>query len=147
MPPKPFYESGLRFECTGCGNCCRIHGEYAYVYLLEKDVRAMARHLGIPAQEFFDRYCQLEDDWIIVRMDDPACPFLTEDNRCSVYPVRPKQCATWPFWEENLVEATWNGSVKECCPGIGKGPLYPKEEVERIARETEDYYEEVEEES
>ena len=140
MAHKPFYESGLQFECTGSGNCCKIHGSYAYVYLLKRDVRAMAAHIGITAQEFFERYCKLEDDWIVLKMDEPACPFLSEDNRCNVYPVRPKQCATWPFWEENLKKDTWNGAVTDCCAGIGKGKHYSKEEIERIAEETEAYY-------
>jgi hypothetical protein len=39
-----------------------------------------------------------------------------------------------------LVEETWKGPVKECCPGIDKGPLVPREEVERIARETDEWY-------
>ena len=56
--------------------------------------------------------------------------------------MRPKQCATWPFWEENLRdEARWKGPVGECCPGIGQGPLFSAEEVERQARETEAWYE------
>jgi Fe-S-cluster containining protein len=56
-------------------------------------------------------------------MDEPACAFLDENNRCKIYPVRPKQCATWPFWTENLERAAWEGPVKDCCPGIGKGEL------------------------
>lgn len=142
MSLKPFYTDGLRFECTQCGNCCRIHGRYAYVYLIEKDVAALATYLGLSEEEFLERYCQQEDGWTVVRMDEPACPFLTADNRCSVYPVRPKQCATWPFWEENLTREAWEGPVQDCCPGIGRGELVPAEEVLRIARETEEYYEE-----
>ena len=75
-----------------------------------------------------------------LRMDAPACPFLQEDQRCGIYPVRPKQCATWPFWEENLERENWEGSVKDCCPGIGKGKLHSAAEVERVARETEEWY-------
>ena len=142
MSRKPFYADGLRFECTQCGNCCKIHGRYAYVYLIEKDVAAMSTYLGLSEPDFLERYCEAQDGWIVVRMDEPACPFLTEDNRCRIYPVRPKQCATWPFWEENLTPEAWEGPVKECCPGIGKGELVPAEEVLRIARETEEYYEE-----
>ena len=71
----------------------------------------------------------------------PACPFQEPSGVCSIYPVRPKQCATWPFWEENLAsEEVWNGPVAACCPGIGRGPLHPREEIERIARETEAWY-------
>lgn len=139
--PKPWYHKGLRFSCTQCGNCCRNHGDYTYVYLAEADVLAIAGHLGLTRQAFLEAWCREEDGWITLRMDDPACPFLEEDNRCGIYPVRPKQCATWPFWNENLRRATWEGPVKDCCPGIGKGPLVDAETVERIAAETEAWYE------
>ena len=36
----PWYEEGLRFECSQCGNCCRNHGEYGYVYLMPPEVTA-----------------------------------------------------------------------------------------------------------
>ena len=141
MSSKPWFQKGLRFECTSCGNCCRNHGDYTYVYLAERDVVAISGHLGLPPERFLHDYCREEDGWITLRMDEPACPFLQQDNRCAIYPVRPKQCATWPFWEENLERATWEGPVRDCCPGIGKGELVPAEEVQAIARETEEWYE------
>jgi len=141
MSHKPWYAKGLRFECTQCGDCCRNHGEYTYVYLTRGEVRSIADHLGLTQAAFREAYCLEEDGWTTLRMDEPACPFLDGENRCRIYPVRPKQCATWPFWEENLERETWEGAVSDCCPGIGKGPSVPAEEVERIARETEDWYE------
>ncbi len=140
MAHNIWYHKGLRFSCTQCGNCCRNHGDYAYVYLADRDVEAIARHLGLAREAFLRRYCREEDGWVSLRMDEPACPFLGEDNRCGIYPVRPKQCATWPFWEENLEKAVWQGPVRECCPGLDRGTLYPAEEVRRIARETEAWY-------
>ena len=140
MSHKPWYQNGLRFQCTTCGNCCRNHGEYAFVYLVDADVAAIAAHLGLERKVFLERFCQRVDGWITLRMDQPACQFLAADNRCSIYPVRPKQCATWPFWKENLERATWEGPVKACCPGIGQGPLHFAEEVDRSAQETEDWY-------
>lgn len=142
MSPKPWYKNGLRFECTQCGNCCRNHGEYAYVYLTEGEIEAIAAHLGLERADFLASYCQEEDGWITLRTSEPACAFLQADNRCAIYPVRPKQCATWPFWEENLKRETWEGPVTDCCPGIGKGEVVPAADVERIARETEEWYEE-----
>lgn len=140
MSHKAWYAKGLRFECTQCGNCCTSHGEYSYVYLAEADVVAIAGHLGLARAAFLQRWCKQDEGFTILRMDAPQCPFLTEDRRCSIYPVRPKQCATWPFWEDNLDRARWEGPVKDCCPGIGKGELRPATEVERIARETEEWY-------
>ncbi len=140
MSHKAWYHKGLRFQCTQCGNCCTSHGEYAYVYLAEADVRAIAAHLGMERAAFLERWCTEDEGYTILRMDAPACPFLTEERGCAIYPVRPKQCATWPFWEDNLDRARWEGPVKECCPGIDSGPLYSAEEIERIARETEEWY-------
>lgn len=141
MSRKPWYHKGLRFECQRTGRCCTSHGEYAYVYLAEADVVAIAAELELPEAEFLTRYCAEEDGWTLLRMDDPRCPFLTEENGCAIYRVRPKQCATWPFWEENLDRARWEGPVRERCAGIGRGPLHSAEEIERLARETEDWYE------
>ena len=140
MSLKPWYEKGLRFSCTRCGNCCRNHGDYAYVYLAAADVSAIARHLGMTEPEFLAAYCQAEDGWVSLRMDRPACPFLQPENTCAIYPVRPKQCATWPFWKENLRRTTWEGEIKADCPGIDKGELHSRAEIERIARETEEWY-------
>ncbi len=140
MTSKPWYANGLRFSCTRCGNCCRNHGGYTYVYLTEKDVSAIALHLGMTEPAFLAAHCQSEDGWVTLRMDSPACAFLEAGNTCAIYPVRPKQCATWPFWKENLSRAVWQGEVKADCPGIDKGELHSREEIERIARENEAWY-------
>lgn len=141
MEPKAWYSKGLRFECTRCGNCCRNHGEYSFVSLSEADLEAIPRHLGLTRAEFLARYCEKVPGYHpTLRTDSPACAFLREDQTCAIYPVRPKQCATWPFWSENLVEETWEGPVKACCPGIGRGATYSAEEIERTARETDEWY-------
>ena len=138
MSRKNWYAKGLRFECQRSGNCCRNHGTYTYVYLSRPDVDAIAGFLGLTVEGFRRRFCREEDGWTLLRMDEPACPFQEASGACAIYPVRPKQCATWPFWEENLVEEVWNGPVCACCPGIGRGKLHSAEEIERLARETEE---------
>jgi uncharacterized protein len=65
---------------------------------------------------------------------------LENENHCRIYPVRPKQCDTWPFWKENLKKSVWEGSVAACCPGIGRGRRYLKEEIEALAEERADWY-------
>jgi Fe-S-cluster containining protein len=130
----------LRFGCTQCGNCCRNHGEYSFVYLTTPEVTAIAEWLGVSRREFLAKYCTREDGAVTIRTDSPACPFLKEDNRCGIYPVRPKQCATWPFWRENLERAVWEEEVSACCPGIGKGELHSVEEIEKTASEDARWY-------
>jgi Fe-S-cluster containining protein len=141
MDSKPWYDKGLRFKCTQCGNCCRNHGEYTYVSLSAVELRDIPPYLGLSRQDFLARYCVTEPGYHpTLRMDQPACPFLNAEGRCDIYPVRPKQCRTWPFWTENLVEETWNGPVKDCCPGIDQGELHSREHIERTARETDEWY-------
>lgn len=141
MEHKTWFDKGLRFECTQCGNCCKSHGDATHVYLAERDVQAIAAHLGLGREEFLARHAEREDGWIQLARSEPACPFLEPDNRCAIYPVRPMQCRTWPFWLENLERARWEGPVREVCPGLDHGPLHPAEEVRRIARENEQWYE------
>ena len=141
MSAKTWYSKGLRFACTGCGNCCRNHGGYAFVYLTPADVRSISAHLGLPRRQFLERYCEKVDGAVTIKTDSPACPFLQADNRCAIYPVRPKQCASWPFWRENLADrAVWEEEVKACCPGIGKGQLHSAEEIGRIAGDDARWY-------
>lgn len=142
MTEEKWYSSGLEFSCKSCAGCCKTHGEYAYIYVNEKDISAIAKFLGLGGAEFFERYCLEFDGLIHFREDEGDCHFL-EGNRCRIYPVRPKQCETWPFWTSNLFRQTWEGPVAECCPGVAHGRHYTQEEIERIARERDDWYKKV----
>jgi Fe-S-cluster containining protein len=64
------------------------------------------------------------------------CTFFDpEHRRCTIYPVRPRQCRTWPFWNSNLeTPETWHEVCRDC-PGAGTGEFVPLEEIERRAAE------------
>ena len=148
-PPSPqaegrWYGAGLPFKCTACGNCCKSNGEYSHVYLRDEEVGTIAEHLGLDPVLFLREHLVVEDGWITLQPDLPQCQFLGSDGRCGIYPVRPVQCRTWPFWEINLDEATWRGEVNGICPGSrgdGDAELHSPEKIEGIAKATEDWYE------
>jgi Fe-S-cluster containining protein len=123
LRPRPWYAEGLRFECQAdCGACCTNHDDYAYVYLSGGEPERLAEFLDLELDEFNARYTDVVERHIVLKMDQPDCPFLS-GSRCSVYPVRPVQCRSFPFWDENLVAPeTWE-SVADFCPGVGRGPL------------------------
>jgi len=134
-----WYRDGIDFDCTGCATCCSDHGEYAYVYLTDRDFLAISDLLGISTSTFYDEYCVYEGGLTHLKMKGPDCPFL-KDKKCTVYEARPHQCRTWPFWPANLEQETWEKEVKPFCPGIGKGKHYTAEEITRIAGSCEEDY-------
>jgi Fe-S-cluster containining protein len=123
----------VRFACQGSGRCCVSRGAHGWVYLTLEDRRRLARHLGIPTQEFTRRYCDKTGGLFHLKESSPECMFLVE-RRCDVYEARPTQCRTWPFWPENMGAKAWRG-IAAGCPGVGKGALVPAETIRRILRE------------
>ena len=123
--PQPWYADGLRFECQeDCGRCCSNHGDYAYVYLEEPDITALAKFLRLSRRRFLERYTTTDDGFVVLLMDEPACPFL-EGSQCTVYEARPVQCRTFPFWEEHLRSPKAWERTREFCPGVGRGRRHP----------------------
>lgn len=138
----PWYREGLCFECQpDCGNCCRNHGSYSYVYLDSDEAVAIANHLGISLEAFCSRYTTVEDGELILRMDQPECAFL-DGNKCTIYGARPTQCRTFPFWPENLTSRKRWQSMSEFCPGIDRGPRIAAESIRATAAEHEARHEE-----
>jgi len=132
--PEPWYAKGLRFECTRCGSCCVGDGRYIFVYPdLDETIR-IARHLGIAREDFIGRFCETIEGVLVFRSDADHCVFL-DGGECTIYPVRPRQCRTWPFWKSTLKRDEWQGFIKDRCPGIGQGRLYSREEIDEAARE------------
>lgn len=134
MKKEVWYKEGLKFQCQGSGKCCVSRGEYGYVYLDKNDRKEMAKFFKMKLGEFTKEYCDVSDGYYRLKTqpNEEDCMFL-EDNKCSIYQARPTQCRTWPFWPEVLNAKSWKKEVADFCPGIGKGKLYSKEEIETIS--------------
>ena len=131
---EPWYAKGLRFECTRCGNCCVGDGRYVFVYPDLDETFRIAGHLGIAREDFVGRFCEMVEGVLVFRSDTDHCVFLG-DGGCTIYPVRPRQCLTWPFWKSNLKSKEWNRFLKARCPGIGHGRIYSREDIDEAAKE------------
>jgi len=126
-------ERGLRFECTQCGECCTSRGDYGYVYLSDREVAAIAHFLGLLPHEFRRRYTFVDEyGWTQVVLDN-RCVFLDpERGSCTIYPVRPLQCRTFPFWRDLVRDGEWTAEARALCEGIGRGKLHQIEDVEPL---------------
>lgn len=120
--------SRLQFECTRCGACCRRPG---VVYLGDGEAERLAGFLGMGEAEFRRRYVTVYvtgDEAIDVPDDSSGCPLLDGDL-CSVDPVKPGQCRSYPFWNELIYEEGAWEREKAACEGIGRGREWSREEA------------------
>jgi Fe-S-cluster containining protein len=125
---EPWYKDGLRFRCTRCGDCCT--GAPGFVWVNEDEVAALARHLGEPVEEVRALYTRLTPRGSTLREKaNGDCVFFDHRRGCTVYPVRPRQCRTWPFWESNVATPEAWRQTCAVCPGSGKGELISAEEI------------------
>jgi len=153
---EPWYSAGLHFTCTQCGNCCT--GGPGYVWISDEEISRLADHLKLTTRQVINKYCRKIGQKYSLKENRNSrgeydCVFLIEEKAvskrngaevvftkrgCSIYPVRPLQCRTWPFWDGNLISPdAWRNS-SERCHGMNNGKrLFTREQIEalRDARE------------
>lgn len=140
-----WFEEGLRFQCTQCGNCCT--GPPGAVWFTPEEGRAMAAELGISEATFLSRFARrLADGMSLIETETEFgfdCVFLDRSQVpgkaiCSLYESRPHQCRTWPFWPDNLgSRARWEKMKRITpCPGMDSGGFVSADEI-RIIRDSE----------
>lgn len=131
---KKWYGDGLNFTCTQCGNCCS--GDPGYVWATKEEIARIAEFLG------------RDDDWLspkhlrrvglrysLTEKPGGDCIFLSREGGkvgCSIYPVRPLQCRTWPFWNVNLSSAHAWSQASHGCPGMNNGKHHDLVQIETI---------------
>ena len=160
---KPWFADGLTFTCTQCGDCCT--GGPGYVWISDEEIGRLAEFLKIPTHEVLSKYCRRLGGKISLKErkmpnGNYDCIFLTETpasgsgrardlksgekvqhkrRGCSIYPVRPLQCRTWPFWDSNLSDPKMWEFASRKCPGMGHGSRkFTREQIEAL-RDAEDW--------
>lgn len=102
-------------DCLQCANCCKTTGPL----FTDKDIQRIAKHLNTKPGDFVAKYLRVDEDGDYVLKTVP-CAFLGDDNRCSIYGVRPKACREFPHTDrrnmKEILELTRkNVSV---CPAV-----------------------------
>ena len=84
-------EAFSKIDCLECANCCKTTGPL----FSNKDINSIAGHLKLTPNAFINNYLQIdeENDYVLQTL---PCPFLGNDNYCSIYQVRPKACREYP---------------------------------------------------
>jgi Fe-S-cluster containining protein len=127
---QPWYKDGLKFQCTGCGDCCT--GAPGYVWVNREEIGNLAARVGLEPDEFESRYVRdVGKRKSLNEYKNGDCVFFDgETRKCRVYEARPRQCRTWPFWDSNVRTPEAWASTCQVCPGSGTGRLYQLGEIE-----------------
>jgi uncharacterized protein len=124
----PWFRDGLAFSCTRCGACCT--GAPGYVWVSPEEIERLAEFRGVSTSEFSAKFVRrVGNRHSLIERPGGDCIFWDKHAGCTVYPARPVQCQTWPFWPENVESREEWDRVRSVCPGSGHGRLYTVDEI------------------
>ena len=87
-------------DCLSCANCCKTMTPTFNA----ADLKRISAHFGETVDEFKAKWLYKErkkdGDWLNKKQ---PCQFLNlEDNKCSIYAIRPADCAGFPHLPKRL---------------------------------------------
>lgn len=83
-------------NCKGCGACCHesVGASFAEAEIILDSIKQMPEDQRcILLQKIFE-YC------FEIYQNRKKCPFLKEDNSCTIYEIRPLNCRVYGHWDE-----------------------------------------------
>lgn len=96
--PHLHEEAFATIDCLQCAACCKNYSPR----FKTPDVKRISKHLGLKESVFIDTYLNVDEEGDFVVKTTP-CPFLGNDNACSIYEVRPSDCARFPYTDEDVL--------------------------------------------
>ena len=120
------------FQCKKCGVCCRVQSPD-----VNREEQKKIESKGFT--NFLDRPDETGIIWIR-RKKDGSCLFLTKENKCAVYHVRPAICRLEPFtiadydFEKNRIELELNFPYACSCEGVFNGGKLQIEVIGKAAQ-------------
>lgn len=102
-----------QIDCLQCANCCKNYSPR----FKGPDIKRISKYMRMKESEFIQQYLQIDTDEDHVLQSHP-CPFLDVDNYCQIYDVRPRDCARYPYTDEDVFVKQPNLSMKNAavCP-------------------------------
>jgi Fe-S-cluster containining protein len=100
-------------NCLDCANCCKTMTPT----FNKADITRISTHLGMTSKAFKEKWLMQDPDngdWVNTTQ---PCQFLQADNKCSIYDVRPKDCAEFPHHNKkpfDLYNDTFKNNLIHC---------------------------------
>ena len=101
-------------SCLSCANCCKT---MTPTYT-RKDVNRISKHFKMTYDQFYDKWLKTDENKDIVNKSTP-CQFLGKNNMCSIYEIRPDDCAGFPHFIRRdfmyqVEEKTYINNISHC---------------------------------
>jgi len=88
-------------DCLTCANCCKTMTPT----FTKEDLKRISAHFNMSVKDFKEKWLYKEKktgDWM---NKNQPCQFLNlEDNKCSIYAIRPADCAGFPHLPKKMDE-------------------------------------------
>lgn len=96
--PDLHEEAFQKVDCLKCAACCKNFSPR----FKTPDIKRISKHLRMKEGDFIETYLDLdkEGDYVV---NSKPCPFLGEDNFCSIYDQRPSDCQRFPYTDEDVI--------------------------------------------
>lgn len=102
-------------SCLDCAGCCSTISPI----ITDNDIARMAKHLRIKPSQIVDQHLYIDGDNDYVYHQAP-CPFLMNDNYCSIYEARPRACREYPHTDRvnmhQILTLTYKNAL--VCPAV-----------------------------
>ena len=87
-----------QINCLQCAHCCKRYSPR----FKQPDIKRISRVLQMKETAFIQKYLRVDEDGDYVTHSVP-CPFLGQDNYCSIYEDRPSDCKRFPYTDEDVL--------------------------------------------
>lgn len=106
-----------KIDCLQCANCCKTTSPI----FRDVDIRRLSKRVRLSEAKFIDQYLKMDADGDYVLTTAP-CPFLGDDNYCSVYEDRPLACREYPHTDRKNMYQILPLTRKnmEVCPAVSQ---------------------------
>lgn len=95
--PDLHEEAFSKIDCLSCAACCKNYSPR----FKTPDIKRISKLLRMKEGVFIETYLKLDNEGDYVTQSSP-CPFLGEDNFCSIYDHRPSDCHRFPYTDEDV---------------------------------------------
>ena len=125
------FPDSVGFHCKKCGRCCQ---EQPADINAEEQQQIEAKGF----KDFLGEIDGIESIRSIRKKKGGGCFFLTENNECMIYDIRPATCRLQPFditdwdYERNIIEVDL--PPESDCKGVFEGDTLPTEDIGRAAQ-------------